>query len=108
MNRHIENRLSFSEFEKYFNKLLEKRNCFEQFVTNLEKVFQNSFEVLYENDSLEIAVELLERLMNDENNWLSYFFFELDVDFNEFGYYIGDKKINVTNVKELYDLIVGD
>lgn len=104
----IRNHLSFSKFEKYFNELLEKRNNFEQFITNLEKVFPNSFEPLYENDSLEIAIELLERLMNDKEQWLSYFFFEVNADFDDFDYYIGDEKVKVTNARELYDLIVGD
>jgi hypothetical protein len=74
---------------------------------NLDCDFMNAAALQINHES--IVVELLEYIMNDDTNMISYFIYELDyggkyVDgmITEFG-----KNINISSAEKLYDYLAG-
>lgn len=92
--------ITFEEFRDYIEQI--KKN--DEYISKLADLNVNVFENLT-TDSL--AVNLLEKLTNDESEWISWWIWEKDFGTNEKlkVYDKNNNEIPSTTIKDLWDII---
>lgn len=99
-------RLTKAEFHNIMERFIEKYKRSEEWIDKVDAAFPRSFETIYENDFLEIVIDILEQIVNDTNKWIKYFLYEKNCEW--FEYEINGETMYVKSYDDLYDLIVGD
>lgn len=72
------------------------------------KVFNKDFCGFYFPDVFDIVIELLEEDLNDEEEWISFFVYEMDWlrGFKKGNVLICGNEIDINNWGDVYDLII--
>lgn len=98
-------------FIKVVNQIEELNNEQEEFNSILHKIDNEFGGGLIHNKSIDFLTNLLKELINDTNDWISYYMWEID-----FGkkYYDGcvtesdGTNISLRNAEDLYNLIISE
>ena len=100
--------LKFEEFDTVMNQLIDRYNRCEEWINKVDAAFYGAGASICENiyAFLDVAIELLKKLVDDTERWIEYFFYECEC--NPFDYWIADEQYTVLDNKDLYNLIVGD
>lgn len=98
--------LSFEQFNKIMNELVNKRHEREKWLDNLDKVLPNSFETILQYDFFPEAIKMLEMAMNDRDGWIDYFFYECEC--KPFTYEYEGKEYMICDNRDFYDLLTGN
>ena len=100
--------LKFEEFDTVMNQLIDRYNRCEEWINKVDAAFYGAGASICENiyAFLDVAIELLEKLVDDTERWIEYFFYECEC--NPFDYWIEDEQYTVLDNRDLYNLIVGD
>lgn len=93
-------------FVEYMNIYLKKQAEAEYWWDNLELVFgSGAWERAIQHSAFSFFIEFLEKAMNDNEHWLTYWCYEQQHSF-PFTYYNNDLECSINNLEELYDLIM--
>lgn len=90
-------------FIAVMNKFMKKREEREEWLNKLDEVFPNAWESILEKSYESLFVETLSAILNDNDNWLSYFLYDRDCKW--FSYEDNGKEIEIDSFEKLYDLI---
>lgn len=93
--------LSYAEFEYYMNIIKNQHDWIINVCDVLNVVVYEMF------DGINISIELLERCMNDDNNWISWYIFETEWGKrkNMLTVTICDVEIVLDSLEELYRVL---
>lgn len=98
--------MSFENFDNFMNKLIDKFQTAEDFYNMIDAALGNcACEPIIEHSGLYLAVQILAAAVNDKNERVEYFFYEANM--KPFTVEIDDRKIAISNNKDLYQLITG-
>lgn len=111
----MENRypLSFEDFSKYLG-LVEESERFKEKLSNLAYEYSSRVRVDVNFDypsNTEIIIELIEKVFNDYDEWVSYWCYELDFGNKYKDGMIKDKdgnNIPLKTVNDLWNIIIDD
>lgn len=98
--------MTFENFDNFMNKLIDKFKTAEDFYNKIDAALGNyACEPIIEHSGLYLAVQILAAAVGDKNGWVEYFFYEADM--KPFTVEVDDRKIIISNNKDLYQLISG-
>lgn len=104
-------RLTKKEFSDFMNHLEENSRQNEEAVNALCKVFDSNFINTPSDRNESLIVSILQTIMQDDDDWISYYIYDLD-----FGKDYKDGMITnqdgsdcpLRNAEDLYDILVGE
>lgn len=99
--------ISLEQFKSLIDYLIERHEKLEKF----EKQFGNVFTIEFEVDTLGINSSLfsfLGSLINDDDDWLGYFFFECDCSFEKLATNAEVEEHDLSTVEGFYKMLVED
>lgn len=98
--------MSFENFDNFMNKLIDKFQTAEDFYNKIDAALGNcACEPIIEHSGLYLAVQILAAAVGDKNEWVEYFFYEANM--KPFTVEVDERKIIISNNKDLYQLISG-
>lgn len=69
-------RITKEKFNEYMAEICMYYNKQEEFVDDVEKIFPNSFERIYDTSSLEFTIDMLSETIDDKHKWISHYVIE--------------------------------
>jgi hypothetical protein len=98
--------LTFKEFNRYFDVIIFFREEASKRQDLIQKLYTSSYVVEEHGERLfDFYVEVLSKLMEDDEEWISYFVWETDMGKNNMGVEINGKKIKLKSVADLYKIL---
>ena len=72
--------MDYKKFEYYFNEIKEKLKKENEFLDAMQKYIGSVDSFLNDYSATYMLITLLEDAVEDENHWLSYYFYEKEVE----------------------------
>ncbi len=98
--------ISFEKFNRHLNEIIEQYRMINDFQADCEYMFGGSNERLEEPISL--LCEFLREMSEDYYDWISYFVYTFEADFDKAYYYENGIKYPLDSAYKLYCLIEKD
>lgn len=97
-----------SKFIKYMSSIVSLDESLSNTVSTLEELEICAIGLLCDLSGTEIMIEMLEDLIDDTNNWISYFVFECSSNFQLFnnGVTVYGEHPDLKDYGDLYDFII--
>lgn len=94
--------LSYTDFERYMNIIKKQYDWIESVCNVLNAAVNEMF------TGISTSIELLERCMNDTNDWISWYIYETEWGEEEdmLDVTIDGEPFKVKTIKDLYDVIM--
>lgn len=100
-------KISKEKFNEYMTKICMYYNKQEEFVDDVERIFPNSFERIYDTSSLEFTIDMLSEIMDDKHNWISHYVIEGECE--GFSWWdVDEVEHKCGTYDDLWELIQGD
>lgn len=97
--------IDYLEFESYIKPIIEDMELFHRQAELLKQLYPSSHVIPESSSLIENYIRLLQKYINDDNDWIPYFVWECDCGKNSSEVEIGNKKIRLKTIKDLYNVI---
>lgn len=100
-------KLTYDQFADFLGRYIENEKKFNNFANAVEEYFTDTY-VMAPKDS-ELAIDILRAVMNDDDDWISYWMYELNYGRDWEPYKVTDKNgedIPLKSMEDLWELLV--